>query len=77
MDVGRYFRSVVDVCGYFRSVADICRYFRSVADVGGYSVLVEFGGNLKLVDPSGFLRFLFRVGIVGYKTFLLAARGSK
>ena len=67
MDIGRYFKSVIDVCGYFRSVTDICRYF----------VLVEFGGNLRLVDLSGFLRFLFGVKIMGYKTFLLAARGSK
>ena len=46
-------------------------------DVGGYSVLVEFSGNLRLVDFSGFLRFLFRVRTTGYKTFLLAIRDSK
>jgi len=67
----------MDISGYFGSVADVCRYFRSVADIGGYSVLVEFGGNLRLVDPSGFLRFLFGVRTVGYKTFLLAAGGGK
>ena len=73
---------------------NVSGYFRSVADVSRYSVLVEFGGilrlvessgflmvdisgNLRLVDLSGFLRFLFRVITVGYKAFLLAARGSK
>ena len=48
-----------------------------MADVGRYFILVEFGGNLRLMDPSGFLRFLFGVGIMGYKTFLLAVRGGK
>jgi len=76
-DINRYFKSIADICRYFRSIVDICRYFGSVADISRYSVLVEFGGNLRLVDPSGFLRFLFRIGIVGYKTFLLATRGSK
>jgi len=77
MDINRYFGSIVDICGYFRSVADICRYFGSMADVGRYSILVEFSGNLRLVDLSGFLRFLFRVGTVGYKTFLLTIGGGK
>ena len=77
MDVGRYFKSITNICGYFGSVADVCRYFGSMADVGGYSVLVEFGGNFRLVNPSGFLRFLFGVGTVGYKTFLLAMGGGK
>ena len=38
---------------------------------------VDFGGNLRLMDLSGFLRLLFRIKTVGYKAFLLAARGSK
>jgi len=67
-------------------MTDVCRNFRPIADISGYSVLVEFsgilgsvesGGNLRLVDFSGFLRFLFRVGTAGYKTFLLAIGGSK
>ena len=76
-DINGYFKSVVDVCRYFGSVVDICGYFGSVVDVGRYSVLMEFGGNFRLVDLSGFLGFLLGVGTVGYKTFLLAVRGGK
>ena len=76
-DINRYFGSIADVCGYFRSIADVCRYFGSIVDVGRYSVLVEFSGNFRLVDSSRFLRFLFRIGTVGYKTFLLATGGGK
>ena len=67
----------MDICRYFRSVVDVCRYFGSVADIGRYSVLMEFSGNLRLVDPSGFLRFLFGVGTASYKAFLLAVRDGK
>jgi len=73
----RYSRFLTDIGGYFRSVADICGYFGSIADISRYSVLVEFSGNLRLVDPSGFLRFLFKVRTVGYKTFLLAVGSGK
>ena len=38
---------------------------------------VDIDGNLRLVDFSGFLRFLLRVKTAGYKTFLLAVGGSK
>jgi len=76
-DISRYFRSIADVYKYFRSIADIYGYFRSIADVSGYSILVEFSGNPRLVDFSGFFRFLFRIRTVGYKTFLLAGEGSK
>jgi len=38
---------------------------------------VDIGGNLRLVDFSRFLRFLFRVRTVDYKTFLLAVKDSK
>ena len=68
-------------------MADIYRYFGFVADVSRYSVLVEFGGflkcevdfsgNFRLMDPSGFLRLLFKVIIAGYKAFLLAVGGGK
>ena len=70
-------------------MADVCRYFGFVVDVSRYSVLMEFGeilgsvesGGFLIVDIdgnlSGFLGFLFRVGTVGHKTFLLAAGGGK
>ena len=45
-------------------------------EFGGF-LTVDIGGNLKLVDLSRFLRFLFRVRIAGYKTFLLAVKGGK
>jgi len=77
MDISRYFKSITDVCRYFGSIADVYRYFGSMADVYRYFILVEFNGNFRLVDFSGFLRFLFRVRTAGYKTFLLAIRGSK
>ena len=38
---------------------------------------VDIGGNLKLINFSGFLRFQFGVKVVHYKTFLLIIRGSK
>jgi len=76
----------VDVCGYFRSVADVSGYsvlvefsrILGLVESGGFLRCgVDFGGNLRLVDFSGFFRLLFRVIIMGCKAFLLAARGSK
>jgi len=58
-------------------VADVSEYFESVVDIGRYSVLVEFSENLRLIDPSGFFRFLFGVETAGYKTFLFAVEDSK
>jgi len=84
MDICGYFGSVADICRYFRSIADIGRY----SVLGGFSgilgsvessgfLTVDISGNLRLVDLSRFLGFLFRVGTAGYKTFLLAIRGGK
>ena len=72
---------------------NIGRYFGFLADVGGYLVLVEFSGIVKLVKSSGFLiyrvdisgnlrlnrffKFWFRVKVVYYRVFLLAMGGSK
>ena len=38
---------------------------------------VDIGGNLRLMDFSGFPKFQFGVRIVRYRTFLLIIRGSK
>ena len=38
---------------------------------------VDIGGNLRLMDFSGFLKFQFRVRIVRCRTFLLTIRGGK
>ena len=38
---------------------------------------VDIGGNLRLINFSGFFKFQFRVRIVHYRIFLLAIRGSK
>ena len=43
----------------------------------GEFLTVDIGGNLRLVDLSGFLGFLFRIRTASYKTFLLAAGGGK
>ena len=38
---------------------------------------VDFGGNLRLVDFSGFPRLWFRVRVIYYRIFLLITGGSK
>ena len=38
---------------------------------------VDFSGNLRLIDLSGFPRLWFRVRVTCYKAFLLITRGSK
>jgi len=38
---------------------------------------VDIGGNFKLIDPSGFFRFWFRVCVVSYKALLLIMGGGK
>ena len=43
--------------GYFKFLINIGRYFKSLADVGGYLVLVEFSGIVRLVKSSRFLRY--------------------
>ena len=79
--------------GYFKFLTDISGYSRSLADVGRYLVLVEFGGIVRLVESSRFLRcgvdfnrnlrlsrflkFWFRVRVIHYKAFLLATGGGK
>ena len=93
MDVGGYFRSLVDVSRYFRSLADVSGYLKSLIGTSGYLVLMEFGGIVRLVEFSGFLRcgvdisgnlrlsgffkFWFRVRVVYYRAFLLAMGGGK
>ena len=74
----------IDISRYFRSVADVSRYsvlveFSGILGLVESSrfLMVDIDGNLRLVDLSGFFRFLLRIGTVGYKTFLLAAGGSK
>ena len=47
---------------------EISRFFRRGVDISGV---------FRLVDFSGIFRVLFGVGTMGYKTFLLAARGGK
>ena len=79
--------------GYFRFLIDVGGYFKSLVDIGGYLVLVEFGGIVRSVKSSGFLRcgvdiggnfrlgkffkFWFKVKAVYYKAFLLTIEGSK
>ena len=46
MDVSRYFRSLVYISGYFKSLVDASKYL----------ILVEFGGIIRLVESSKFLR---------------------
>ena len=64
-----------------------------MADVSGYLISVEFGGIIKSVKSSRFLRcrvdisgnlrlnrflkFWFRVKVVYYRAFLFAIRGGK
>jgi len=85
-DISRYFGSVADVCRYFRSVADVSGYsvlvefdrILGLVESGGFLRCgVDFGGNLRLIDLSRFLRLLFRIIIVSCKAFLLAAGGGK
>ena len=64
VDVGRY-SVLVEFSGILGSV-----------ESNGF-LIVDIGGNLRLVDSSGFLRFLLGVRTAGYKTFLLAVRGNK
>ena len=83
----------MDVGGYFRSLVDVSRYFRSLMDASGYLVLVEFSRIVRLVKSSRFLRygvdigrnfrlskfpkFWFRVRVVYYRVFLLVIGGGK
>ena len=60
-------------------------------DASGYLILMEFGGILRLVESSkflryrvdiggnlsGFPRFQFRIRVIYYKAFLLVMGGSK
>ena len=66
MDVGRNLISVK--FGGISGLVKSGRFFRQRVDIGG---------NLRLIDLSGFLRFQFRVRVAHYRAFLCAIRGSK
>jgi len=51
--------------------------FMSVEFSGFLRRKVDFSGNLKLMDFSGFSRLWFGVKAVYYKAFLFATGGSK
>ena len=79
--------------GYFGFLTDVGGYSGSLADVGGYLVSVEFGGIVRLVESSGFLRcgvdiggnlrlsgfskFWFKVRVIHCRAFLLVMGGGK
>ena len=46
-----------------RFLIDVGGYSKSLIDVGGYLILVKFGGIVRSVKSSGFLRY--RVDISG------------
>ena len=48
--------------GYFRFLMDVGGYSGSLADVGGYLILVEFGGIVRSVESSGFLKYRVDIG---------------
>ena len=56
---------------------EFCGILGLVESGGILKCRVDFSGNFRLVDPSGFFRLLFGVGTAGYKAFLLTIRGSK
>ena len=60
MDVGGYPRSLIDANGYLVSV----KFSGTLGSVESNRFLrykVDIGGNLKLINFSGFPRFRFRV----------------
>ena len=89
----RYFKFLIDVSGYFRSLINVGGYSRSLIDASGYLVSVEFGGIIRSIKSSKFLRygvdisrnlklskffkFKFKVKVVHYRVFLLTTGGSK
>ena len=73
MDVGGYFRSLVDVSRYLVLV-EFSGIVRSVKSSKFLRYRVDFGGNLRL---SRFFKFWFKIKAVHYRAFLLAIRGSK
>ena len=72
-----YFGFLTDVGGYSGSLADVGGCPRSLTDASGYLISVEFGGNLGLMDLSGFPKFRFGVRAVHYRVFLLITGGGK
>ena len=58
----KYFKFLIDVSRYFRFLADVSGYFRSLINASGYLVLVEFGGIVRLVEFSRFLRYGVDIG---------------
>ena len=77
---------MVDVGRYFRSLIDASRYLILI-EFSGIIMLVKFNKflrckedisrNLRLIDFSKFFKFQFRVKVVYYKAFLLATGGGK
>ena len=77
----------------FGSLVDVGGYPRSLMDASGYFISVEFGGIVRSVESSGFLRyrvdisgnlrlsgffkFWFKVRAVYYRVFLLIIGGGK
>ena len=53
------------------------KILRLVESGGFLKHRVDISGNLRLVDPSGFLRLLFGIITAGYKAFLLAVKSGK
>ena len=69
-------RSLVDISGNLMSV-EFGGILGLVESGGFLGRGVDIGGNLRLVDLSGFPRFQFGVRAVRRRTFLSAVRGSK
>jgi len=52
--------------------------FRFLVESGGlFRYRVDVSGNFRLIDPSGFFRFWFRVCVASYKALLLTTGGGK
>ena len=76
MELSKKFRSLMDVSGKFILI----KFSRIPGLVKSKKILrhrVDMGGNLRLMDFSGFPKFQFRVRMVRCRTFLLIIRGSK
>ena len=48
---------MIDVNRYFKFLVDVSRYFKSLINASGYLILVKFGGIIRLVKFSGFLKY--------------------
>ena len=76
MDVGGYFRFLMDASGYLILV-EFSRILRLVESGGFFKYRVDIGRNLRLIDLSGFSKFWLRVRVVYYRMFLFIVKGSK